>query len=89
MLAATPNITNLIKTFINSVEDAKKLFRDLKCTTKVELNNLWNKIRKNVANIPNPTCIGGQFELAICITNGSEWLSSKFGRINQERLEAA
>ena len=44
---------------------------------------------QNAANIPNPTCIGGKFELAICITNGSEWLSTEMGRISQERLEDA
>ena len=46
-------------------------------------------VRENAANIPNPTCIGGKFELAICITNGYEWLSTEMGRLNQERLEDA
>ena len=46
-------------------------------------------VRENAANIPNLTCISGKFELAICITNGSEWLSAEMGRINQERLEDA
>ena len=46
-------------------------------------------MRENTANIPNPTCIGGQFELSICITNGSEWLLAEMGRINQERFEIA
>ena len=89
MSSANPNVTNLVKTFIYSVEDAQKLFRDLNRPTKVELNNLWKKIQKNTANILNPTCIGGKFKLAISITNGSEWLSAEMGRINQERLEEA
>ena len=89
MSATTPNVANLIETFIPSVDDGKELFRDLDRPTKVELNNLWNKIRENAANIPNPTCIGGHSELAICITNGSERLSAELGRINQLRLEAA
>ena len=46
-------------------------------------------LRENLANIPNPSCIGGQFELSICITNRSEWLQAQMGRINQARLEAA
>ena len=33
-------------------------------------------------------CIGGAFELAICITTGSAWLSFKLNQINQLRLEA-
>ena len=89
MSAPVTSVTDLIETFINTVDDAKKGFRDLNRPTKVELNNLWNKMRENTANIPNPTCIGGQFELSICITNGSEWLQAEMGRINQERLEAA
>ena len=44
-------------------------------------------VGENAANIPNPTCIGGNFELAICITNRSEWISAEMGRLNQERLE--
>ena len=87
MSAPITNITNPIETFINSVDDAKKHFRNLNQPKKVELNNLWNKLRENTANIPNPTCIGGQFELSICITNGSEWLSAEMGRINQELLK--
>ena len=83
MSAATPNVTNLNETFIHSGDDAKKLFRDLACPTKVELNNMWNKIRENAVNIPNPTCVGGHFKSAICITNGSEWMSAELGRINQ------
>ena len=89
MSAASPNVSNLVKTFIHSVEDAKKLFRDLHRPTKVELNNLWNKLWENTVNIPNPTCIGGKFELSISITNESEWLFAEMGRLNQERLEAA
>ena len=46
-------------------------------------------MRENTATIPNPTCIGGQCELSICITNGLEWLQAEMGRINQEQLEAA
>ena len=89
MSAANPNISNLVKTFIHSVEDTQKLFRDLNRPTKVELNNLWNKLKENTANIPNPTCIGGKFELAISITNRTEWLSAEMGQVNQERLEDA
>ena len=89
MSAPVTSITDLIDTFINPVDEAKKGFRDLNRPTKVELNNLWNKLRENTANIPNPTCIGGQFELSICITNGSEWLTAEIGRINQERLDIA
>ena len=89
MSTTNPNVTNLIGTFTHLVDDVQKLFRELACPTKVELNNLWNKIHENTANILNPTCIGGKFELAICITNGSEWLSSEIDWINQERLEAA
>ena len=51
--------------------------------------NLWNKVQENAANIPNPTCIGGHFKLAICITNGSEWMSAEHGGINHQKLEAA
>ena len=66
------NVTNLTETFIYLVDNVQKLFRDLARPTKVELNNLWNKIREDTANIPNPTCIGSKFEVAICITNGVE-----------------
>ena len=89
MSAPTQTVTDLNETFIHSADDCKKLFRDLGRPSKVELMNLWNKVRENAANIPNPTCIGGHFELAICITNGSEWMSAEHGRINQQRLEAA
>ena len=89
MSPTTSTVTNLIKTFIHSVEDVQKTFSDLTRRTKVELNALWNKIREIAANIPNPSCIGGAFELVICITNGSEWLTSKLGQINQARLEIA
>ena len=89
MSAPTLNITDLIEMFINSVEEVQKLFRDLNLPTKVKLNNLWNKLQENTANIPNPTCIGGKFELAICITTGPEWLSVEMGQINQKRLEIA
>ena len=40
-------------------------------------------------NIPNLTCIGEAFELAIYITYGSEWLSLEFGWIKQDQLEVA
>ena len=89
MSAPTLNITDLIETSINLVEDVRKLIRDLTRPTKVGLNNLWNKLRENTANIPNPTYIGGQFELSICNTNGSEWLSAEMGRINREIFEIA
>ena len=89
MLAPITNVIDFIEIVINSVDDAKKQFRDLTRPTEVELNNIWNKLRENTANIPNPMCIGGQFELSICITNGSEWFSVEMGRVNQERFEIA
>ena len=89
MSAPTQTITDLNETFIHSADDCKKLFNDVGRPTKIKLVNLWNKLRENTANIPNPTCIGGQFELAICITNGSEWFCAELRRVNQERLVVA
>mmetsp|Transcript_29761 Transcript_29761/g.30270 ORF Transcript_29761/g.30270 Transcript_29761/m.30270 type:complete len:135 (+) Transcript_29761:216-620(+) len=89
MSSTNPNVANLIEIFIHSIDGGEKLIRDFDRPIKVELNNLWNKVRENAANIPNPTCIGGYFKLAICTTNGSEWLSAELGRINQPRLEVA
>ena len=71
------------------MDAAKKCFQDKNRPTKVELTALFNMLRENLANIPNASCIGEQFELSICITNGSEWLQAEMGRINQLRLEAA
>ena len=80
MSASTTSTTDLIETFIHDVNAAKKCFHDLNRPTKVELTALLNMLRENTANIPNPTCIGGQFKLSICITNGSEWLQAEMGQ---------
>ena len=66
------NFANIIEAFVHSIDDIQKLFRDITRPTKLELNNLWNKVQENAANVPNPTCIEGAFELTIYITNGSE-----------------
>ena len=89
MLTANANITNLIGTFINSVDNVQKLFKNFTRLTKVGLNNLWNKVQEYTVNIPNPTCIGRAFRLTICITNGSKCFLSKLGLINQDQLEVA
>ena len=89
MSTPTQTITDLNETFIHSANDCKKLFNNVGRPKKIKLMNLWNKLLENTANIPNPTCIGGHFELAICITKGLDWMSAKHGRVNQERLEAA
>ena len=89
MSTATASTTELIETFIHDVDACKKCFQDKNRPTKVELTRLFNLLRENLANIPNPSCIGGLFELSICITNGAEWLQAEMGRINQQRFEAA
>ena len=89
MSAATSSTTDLIETFIHDVDACKKCIQDKNRPTKVELKAMFNLLRENLANIPNPSCIGRLFELSICITNGAEWLQAEMGRINQQRLEAA
>ena len=74
MSSSTASTTDCIETetFIHDMDAANKCFHDWNRPTKVKLTALFNMLRENLANIPNPTCIGGQFELSIYITNGSE-----------------
>ena len=87
-MSPATNFKDLLETFICLVDNIQKLIKDQSRSPKVKLNNCWNKIWENTANVPNPSFIGGQFELSICITTRQEWLASKFGQINQKIFEA-
>ena len=88
-MSSTTTINEMMENFINSVPDVQKLVKDLTRPTKVELGNVYNKLRENTTNIPNPTGLGGLFELSICITTETEWTTAELGRINSVRLNTA
>ena len=77
------SISNIIATFIHSLEEVVTLIDNPARPAKVKVLDFINQSTFNLVNIKNPDCVGDAFGYAIIATNNKGWVAAIIARINK------